>query len=198
MKLNLQNTFLEITAGASEQFPRKPLPQISFSGRSNVGKSSLINVLLGRKKLARVSSMPGKTVTVNFYNVDQKLYIVDLPGYGFARRAAEDVEKWSMLTDGYFTSGYSDGRIKAIVQLIDLKVGITRDDETMLRFMNDMNLPYIIAATKCDKLNKTEANKNLEQIKNHGAIAKNTVVIPFSSLKGTGRDELWNEIYLYC
>ena len=103
MKPNIQKAELKITAGDPRQFPRDPIPQIAFSGRSNVGKSSLVNSLLGRKSLARVSSSPGKTITVNFYDVDRKLYLVDLPGYGFAKRTFEEKKKWSALTDGYFT-----------------------------------------------------------------------------------------------
>ena len=104
MAINTSNVSLRISAGFPSQFPRDPLPQIAFSGRSNVGKSSLINTLLGRKSLARVSASPGTTVTVNFYDVDRALFLVDLPGYGYARRALEDKKKWSALTDGYFSN----------------------------------------------------------------------------------------------
>lgn len=197
MKLNLQNSQLEITAGNAKQFPLNGLPQVAFSGRSNVGKSSLVNTLLSRKKLARVSSVPGKTITVNFYKIDGKMYIVDLPGYGFAKRPPEDVAKWSALTDGYFTSDYSDGRICAIVQLIDLKVGITKDDAMMLEYMAEVGIPYIIAATKCDKLNKTDMIKNLKELAEHPSVVEGTTIVPFSSLKGTGREELWNEIHKF-
>ena len=103
MAINTQNVSLRMSAGLPRQFPADPIPQVAFSGRSNVGKSSLINTLLGRKSLARVSSAPGKTITVNFYDVDKKLFLVDLPGYGYAKRTAEDKKRWSELTDGYFT-----------------------------------------------------------------------------------------------
>ena len=197
MGLNTQNVNLRMTAGFASQFPTDPIPQVALSGRSNVGKSSLINTLLGRKSLARVSSTPGKTITVNFYKIDGKMYIVDLPGYGFAKRPPEDVAKWSALTDGYFTSDYSEGRICAIVQLIDLKVGITKDDAMMLEYMAEVGIPYIIAATKCDKLNKTDMLKNLKALSEHPCVMKGTPIIPFSSLKGTGREELWNEIHKF-
>ena len=198
MKPNLQNVCLEITAGAATQFPDSALPQIAFSGRSNVGKSSLVNSLLRRKKLARVSSVPGKTVTVNFYRIDNALYFVDLPGYGFARRTPEDIRKWSALTDGYFTDDYANDRLKAVVQLVDLKVGVTSDDHTMLDFMNQMEIPYLIAATKCDKLSKTAAAENLAALREHPYVAPGTPVIAFSSLKGIGRDELWAQIIQCC
>ena len=198
MKLTIQKTALEVTAGLPEQFPQKVLSQIAFSGRSNVGKSSLINCLLGRKNLARVSSVPGKTVTVNFYNVDEKLYIVDLPGYGYAKRTPDEIRKWSALTDGYFTSGYAEGRLQAVVQLIDLKVGITKDDAMMLDFMNASGIPYMIAATKCDKLNKTQSQQAYEKIVNHECVMEKTPIVLFSSLKKVGKEELWNKIFTYC
>ena len=114
MALNIQNTNLRISAGFLRQFPGDPIPQIAFSGRSNVGKSSLINTLLGRKSLTRVSKMPGKTVTINFYDIDKKLYLVDLPGYGYAKRTFEDKKKWSALTDGYFTGNRNIDSLKLV------------------------------------------------------------------------------------
>ena len=122
--INFNNCELVMTAGLEKQFPRDGLMQIALSGRSNVGKSSLLNKLVGRKSLARVSGSPGKTITINFYLIDKRFYIVDLPGYGFAKRAPADKEKWSKLTDSYFTSG----QMTAVAQLIDLKVGPTADD----------------------------------------------------------------------
>ena len=151
MKLNVQNSNLEITAGTPKQFPAFSIPQIAFSGRSNVGKSSLINTLLGRKKLARVSSAPGKTITVNFYSVDKKLHLVDLPGYGYAKRALEDKKRWSALTDGFFTQRLEgDTSLKAVAQLIDMKAGATADDEMMLDYLNAVGIPYFIVVTKSD------------------------------------------------
>lgn len=185
---------LKISAGLPSQFPRDRLPQIAFSGRSNVGKSSLINTLLGRKALARVSSSPGKTITVNFYTVDGKYYFVDLPGYGFAKRPEEDKRRWSALTDGYFTKNPNIDCLRAVVQLVDSRIGATKDDLMMIDFMNRSGLPYIIAATKTDKLNRTEREKNLAELAASEFIAPGTVIIPFSSLKGEGKDELTREI----
>ena len=193
MALNLQNTNLKISAGLPRQFPADPRPQIAFSGRSNVGKSSLINTLLGRKSLARVSSAPGKTITINFYDVDGKLYLVDLPGYGFAKRNPEDKKKWSALTDGYFTQNKNIDRLCLVVQLIDSRIGPTADDEMMLDFLSQSGLTYIVVATKVDKLNATERKKNLEAIASHPLI-DGIPVIPFSSLKKEGKDELWRAI----
>ncbi len=193
MALNLQNTILKISAGTPKQIPGDPKVQVAFSGRSNVGKSSLINTLLGRKSLARVSSAPGKTVTINFYEVDKKLYLVDMPGYGFARRSPEEKRKWSELTDGYFTSNPNIDRLALVVQLIDSRIGPTADDEMMLDYLRQAGLSYVIVATKVDKLNATERKANLTALQNH-PLAGGVPVIPFSSLKGEGKEELWRVI----
>ncbi len=198
MKINLQNSSLRISAGLPKQFPTDPMPQVAFSGRSNVGKSSLVNSLLTRKNLARVSSAPGKTITVNFYDIDKKLFLVDLPGYGFAKRPPEDKKKWAALTDGYFTNNKNIDLLKLVVQLIDCRVGITDDDRMMIRFMNEMELPYAIVMTKIDKLNKTELLASIEKISNDGDLREGTPVVQYSSLKNIGKSELWNVIYEYC
>ena len=197
MAINTQNVSLKMSAGLPKQFPSDPIPQIAFSGRSNVGKSSLINTVLGRKSLARVSSAPGKTITINFYDIDKKLYLVDLPGYGFTKRAPEDKKKWSALTDGYFTQNKNIDRLCLVVQLIDSRVGPTADDEMMLDFLSQSELPYIVVATKVDKLNATERKKNLEAISSHPLI-DGVPVIPFSSLKKEGKDELWRTLLKYA
>ena len=196
MALKTQNVSLKMSAGFPEQFPRDPLAQVAFSGRSNVGKSSLINSLLGRKSLARVSSAPGKTITINFYDVDRKLYLVDLPGYGFAKRNPEDKKKWSALTDGYFTKNPNIDRLSLVVQLVDSRMAPTEDDEMMLSFLSQSGLPYMVVATKTDKLNATERKKNLEAISTHPLIAGNEV-IPFSALKNEGKEELWKTVFRY-
>ena len=189
-QVNLQNVNLRISAGEIRQFPSDPIPQIALSGRSNVGKSSLINCLLGRKSLARVSSAPGKTITVNFYELDRKLFLVDLPGYGFAKRSREDQIKWSTLTDGFFTKNPNIDRLCAVAQLVDSRVGLTQDDADMVNYLNQAKIPYFVIVTKVDKLNATERKKNLEAIASHPALAAGTRVIPFSALKGEGRDEV--------
>ena len=196
MALNIQNTSLKISAGLASQFPRDPVPQIAFSGRSNVGKSSLINTLLGRKSLARVSSSPGKTITINFYDVDKKLYLVDLPGYGFAKRNPEDKRKWSALTDGYFTANKNIDRLCLVLQLIDSRVGPTKDDEMMLEFLSASELPFAVVATKSDKLNATERKKSAELISSHPLIKGHTVIF-FSSLKGEGKEDVWKTVLSY-
>jgi GTP-binding protein len=187
MSINYQNVDLVMSAGFPEQFPRDGLPQIAFSGRSNVGKSSLINALLGRKSLARVSGQPGKTITANFYNIDRKYYLVDLPGYGFAKRPDAEREKWSTLMGAYFDN---NPNLRLVVQLIDLKVGPTKDDDQMLSWLYETRTPYIIAATKADKLNVTDRKKNLALLSKDQMILEGTHVIAFSALKGDGRDEI--------
>ena len=194
MGLNTQNVNLKMTAGFASQFPTDAIPQVALSGRSNVGKSSLINTLLGRKSLARVSATPGKTITVNFYEVDKKLFLVDLPGYGFAARNHENQKQWSALTDGYFTKNKNIDLVRGVVQLIDSRAGITRDDAMMLEWMNSSGFPYIVVITKIDKLNKTERAACIEKINADERIAEGTPIIPFSSLKGEGKAELWRAI----
>ena len=193
MKLNLNNTTLKMTAGKSNQFPRDAIP-----GRSNVGKSSLVNCLLGRKSLARVSGEPGKTITVNFYEVDKKLFLVDLPGYGFAKRTKADIDRWSALTDGYFTKNPNIDLLKLVVQLVDSRIGPTKDDVDMLRYLSECEIPHVIAATKCDKLNATERAKAVESFGAHPALSDAADIIFFSSKTKEGRDALWDAIAAHC
>ena len=193
MKLNLNNANLILTAGLPSQLPgimRDEIPQIAMCGRSNVGKSSLINRLLGRKKLARVSSEPGKTITVNCYDVDSSLYLVDLPGYGYARRSFSEREKWKGLIDKYFST---PGK-RLYLQLVDLKVGLTKDDEAMVEYLMSCGLPFAVVATKADKLNKTNKAACLEKVRNHRLIPDDAEVIAFSSQTGEGADEVWRII----
>lgn len=197
MAINTQNVSLRMSAGLPKQFPTDPMPQVAFSGRSNVGKSSLINTLLGRKSLARVSSAPGKTITVNFYDVDKKLFLVDLPGYGYAKRTAEHKKRWSELTDGYFTKNKNIDLLRLVVQLVDSRIGPTADDEMMLDFLVQSEIPFIVVATKVDKLNATERKKNLAAIEEHPLVREGGGVFPFSSLKNEGKQELLSAILRY-
>ncbi|MBQ8309814.1 MAG: YihA family ribosome biogenesis GTP-binding protein [Clostridia bacterium] len=197
MALNLNQVNLRISAGLPKQFPTDPMVQIAFSGRSNVGKSSLINSLLGRKSLARVSASPGKTITINFYDVDKKLFLVDLPGYGFAKRAPADKEQWSALTDGYFTKNPNLDLLKLVIQLVDSRIGPTADDEMMLSFLREAQIPFLVVATKSDKLNATERKKSEELLRNHPDIPADTPIIFYSALKNEGKTDLWNQIYRF-
>lgn len=190
--MNFTDAYFEAAFGTSSQLPKSDVPEFCFAGRSNVGKSSLINKILGRKALARVSSTPGKTVTVNFYKL-KDLRIVDLPGYGFAKVASKEKERWSELMEGYFRQGRN---IAMCFSLVDMRRPATEFDISMIEFLKHYNIPYTVVLTKCDKLNKTEFNKRLEAFKNE--LDENTQIVPFSALKGDGTEELRNIIERRC
>ncbi len=194
MKFNVNNSNIALTVGNQKQFPRDPKPQIALSGRSNVGKSSLINTLLGRKSLARVSSAPGKTITINYYGIDGKFYLVDLPGYGYAKRSAESKKSWSSLTEDYFVKNPSIDAIKLVIQLIDVRTGPTADDVMMINFLIDCDMPFVVVATKTDKLSKSQLENALDEIKENYFKGTNIEIIPFSSVTRYGKDLLWNKI----
>lgn len=185
--MNYNNVVFEKAFGTLAQLTQSDMPEICFSGRSNVGKSSLINRVLGRKSLARVSSKPGKTVTVNFYRLDS-LRLVDLPGYGYAKVPFSERDRWSELMEGYFRS---DRDIRMTFQLIDMRHPATEFDLVMLDFLQQMEIPYTIVLTKCDKLNKTEFANRLSSIAEElGELAVGVDIIPFSSQNGTGVEQL--------
>lgn len=197
MKLNTNNVSLTLSAGQIKQFPADRLPQVAFSGRSNVGKSSLINMLLGRKSLARVSSTPGKTIVINFYGIDRKMYLVDLPGYGYAKRAYDNKREWSALTDGFFTKNPNIDSLRLVCQLIDSRTGATEDDLDMLYYLKETGVPHIIVATKADKLNASERRAFDEAIAAE-PLTKDTPLIVCSSKTSLGREELWKRILSHC
>ena len=194
MIFNPAKAELRMTAGFSSQFPRDPLPQIAFSGRSNVGKSTLINTLLGRTSLARVSSSPGKTITVNFYEIDKKLFFVDLPGYGYANRSKESQRVWQNLTDGFFTRNPNRDLLKLVVQLIDSRIGPTQDDLTMIEWLKSSGLPFLLVATKADKLNKTERLASESSLKKLAETIGTEAPLFFSSKTKEGKDTLLSAI----
>lgn len=187
MIMNYNNAAFEKAFGTFEQLTESDLPEICFSGRSNVGKSSLINKILNRKSLARVSSQPGKTVTINFYKLNE-VRLVDLPGYGYAKVPFSEKDRWSTLMEGYFRS---DRDIRMVFQLIDMRHSPTEFDYVMLDFLKQMELPYTIILTKCDKLNKTEYNNRMTDIYEElGDLADGVEIIPFSATKGNGAEEV--------
>ncbi len=189
--MNFNNAHFEKAYGTFAQLEESDLPEFCFSGRSNVGKSSLINKLVNRKGLARVSTKPGKTVTINFYKIDN-IRFVDLPGYGYAKVPFAEKDRWSTLMEGYFNSGRN---IKLVFQLIDMRHMPTDFDISMLGFMYQMNIPYSIVLTKSDKLNKTEFEQNLKNIKEElGELANGIQIVPFSALKGNGTKEILDQI----
>ncbi|MBQ1260224.1 MAG: ribosome biogenesis GTP-binding protein YsxC [Clostridia bacterium] len=196
-RINFNNVKLQISAGRPEQFPASASPVVAFSGRSNVGKSTLINKFLGRKSLARVSSAPGKTVTVNFYDLDGALLLADLPGYGYAKRTPAERAALSRITDAFFTNNKQINRLKLVLQLIDSRVGINADDATMLDYLNSMQIPYCVVMTKTDKLNKTELEASYNDIASSPFLAeaaeifgKDIEIVRFSALSGTGVERI--------
>ena len=194
MKINVNNANIAITVGNSRQFPRDPRPEVALSGRSNVGKSSLINTLLGRKSLARVSSSPGKTITINYYDIDKKFYLLDLPGYGYAKRSQESKRGWSSLTEDYFVKNPSSDAIKLVIQLIDIRTGPTDDDIMMINFLIDNGVKFIVVATKTDKLSKTQLANALDDLHKEYFEGTGIEIIPFSSVSRAGKDEVWKKI----
>ena len=195
MKINVNNARIAMTVGNQKQFPRDMRPQIALSGRSNVGKSSLINNLLGRKTLARVSSAPGKTITINYYDVDNKIFLVDLPGYGYAKRSMESKRSWSTLTEDYFLKNPSGDRIMLVLQLIDVRVGPTDDDVMMINWLIDNEVPFKVVATKSDKLSKAQLASALDKIHEEYFKGTSIEIIPFSSVTSVGKDVVWNSIF---
>lgn len=187
--MNYHNVSFEAAYGLHQQIPVSRLPEVAFSGRSNVGKSSLINRLLGRKALARVSSEPGKTVTINFYNLDGQLHLVDLPGYGYAKVGMSDKKRWSGLIEGYLKD--EKRMLGMVVQLVDMRHPPSAQDKEMIQFLTETGTPFIILLTKADKLNKTERQQRLASIGDEiPELPEDTVILPFSSKTGEGVDEL--------
>lgn len=176
----------EASYGTAHQLPASEHIEIAFAGRSNVGKSSMLNKILNRKNLARVSSVPGKTVTVNFFDCDG-IKLVDLPGYGYAKVNFNEKKRWADLMEGYFTS---DRNIRLVVQLTDMRHPVTKDDLDMMRFMQSAGYEFIVVMTKSDKLNKTERTKRMEDIHTELAEFGDVKIIPFSASNGEGADEI--------
>lgn len=185
--MNYNKVVFEAAFGTLKQIPQSDIPEIVFAGRSNVGKSSMLNRLFNRKNLARVSSVPGKTITINFFRVED-VRIVDLPGYGYAKVAKGEKRRWAEMMEGYFQSPRN---IKLVVQLVDMRHKPSEDDYIMMRFLMDADLPFIVAATKSDKLNKTQYKERLNALKEELAeFGDNLTIIPFSAEKGEGAEEI--------
>lgn len=188
--MNYNKAEFEKSFGISSQLPPSDVPEIAFAGRSNVGKSSLLNKLFNRKQLARVSSVPGKTVTINFYGVDDVKF-VDLPGYGYAKISKQELGRFAELMEGYFNSNRN---LVLVVQLIDMRHPLTADDEGMINFMKQMNIPFIIVMTKADKLKKKAYEERLKLSKQELSFAGDVPVVPFSAVTGQGINGIKNYI----
>ncbi len=184
--MNLNHVEFLISAAASKDFPAARLPEIAFAGKSNVGKSSVINRLLNRKNMARVGDKPGKTIHVNYFTIDKTCYFVDLPGYGFAKVSQKEKDRWARLMEDYFAAN----RIDLGVLIVDARHAPTNNDITMARWFLDSNCPFVVVANKLDKLKKSEIVPNLETIRLDLELPDDCHVIPFSAEKGQGRDDL--------
>ncbi|OCS93101.1 ribosome biogenesis GTP-binding protein YihA/YsxC [Caryophanon latum] len=189
--MKVHNVEMVISAVRPDQYPEDGYPEFALAGRSNVGKSSFINRMIGRKALARISSKPGKTQTLNFYKIEEQLFFVDVPGYGYAKVSKREREAWGKMIERYFT-----GRepLKAVVQIIDIRHEPSNDDCMMYDFLKHYNIPVIIIATKADKIPKGKWDKHKSIIKKVLEMDANDPIIVFSSEKGLGYDEAWAEI----
>lgn len=184
--MNFQNVEFLISAAAPRDFPAARLPEIAFAGKSNVGKSSVINRLLQRKNFARVGDKPGKTIHVNYFTLDRKCYLVDLPGYGFAHVSQSEKARWSKLMEDYFAAS----RITLGILIVDYRHPPTNNDVTMARWFLDSGCPFVVVANKKDKLKKSELEPNLKTIREDLELPEECPIIPFSAEKGDGREEL--------
>lgn len=188
--MNLQNVEFLISAASTKDFPNKKFPEIAFAGKSNVGKSSVINRLLQRKNFARVGEKPGKTIHVNYFTVDKKCYFVDLPGYGFAKVSQAEKDRWGRLMESYFAAD----RIDLGIMIVDARHAPTNNDITMARWFIESGCPFVVVANKHDKLKKSEIESNTKVIRQDLELPDDCPVIMFSAEKGTGREELLSYI----
>lgn len=191
----IKSVNLETVCGITSVLPENDKPEIAFAGKSNVGKSSLINALMNRKSLARTSSAPGKTQTINFYNINDALYYVDLPGYGYAKVSEAIKQKWGKMIERYLQSS---NQLKAIFLLIDIRHEPSANDKSMYDWIVYQGFTPIIIATKLDKINRSQKDKQLKIIREGLGVASGTKILPFSSLSKQGRDEIWECIELIC
>ena len=185
----IKNVELEIVCGITSKLPDTELMEIAFAGKSNVGKSSLINALLNRKSLARTSATPGKTQTINFYNVNKELYLVDLPGYGYAKVSPKEKEQWGKLIERYLNTSK---KLRAVFLLIDIRHEPTANDKMMYDWIVYHGYNPIIIATKLDKLKRSQIQKHVKMVKQGLNLVPGTKVIPFSSVTKQGREEIWD------
>lgn len=192
--MNFNNVEFLISAASAKQFPGNRLPEIAFAGKSNVGKSSVINRLLQRKNFARVGEKPGKTIHVNYFTVDNTCYFVDLPGYGFAKVSQAEKDRWGKLMEDYFAAQ----RIDLGVLIVDARHAPTNNDITMANWFIESGCPFVVVANKLDKLKKSEIVPNLQCIREDLDLPEDCKVIPFSAEKGTGREELIRLILDTC
>ncbi|SET77345.1 GTP-binding protein [Salinibacillus kushneri] len=192
MKVN--SVELVISAVKEQQYPNDPYPEIALAGRSNVGKSSFINRMIQRKSMARISAKPGKTQTLNFYLINEQLYFVDVPGYGYAKVSKKERQAWGKMMETYFSSREE---LQLAVLIVDLRHKPTEDDLLMYDFLKYYEIPVLIMATKMDKVPKSKRQRQLKQISETLEIESEDQIIPFSAESGEGKDEAWRAIWSY-
>ncbi|MDO4650560.1 MAG: ribosome biogenesis GTP-binding protein YihA/YsxC [Eubacteriales bacterium] len=191
----IKSAALETVCGITSKLPDNQMPEVAFAGKSNVGKSSLINSLMNRKSLARTSSQPGKTQTINFYNVNEELYIVDLPGYGYAKVSKEVAAKWGPMIENYL---HRSQKLRMVFLLIDLRHPPTNNDIQMYRWILSNGYSPVIVATKADKIKRSQIAKHIKILKDSLKVIEGVPIIPFSSVTKQGRDEIWELIETYA
>ena len=191
----IKSAELETVCGITSRLPDNRLPEVAFAGKSNVGKSSLINGLLNRKALARTSGQPGKTQTINFYNINKELYFVDLPGYGFAKVSKTEQQKWGTMIERYL---HKSRQLRTVFLLIDIRHEPGKNDVTMYDWICHQGYDPVIIATKMDKIKRSQLPKHLKMLREGLKTKPATPIIPFSAVTRQGRDEVWNEITKIC
>ena len=187
----IKNVSLETVIGVTSKIPDNQMPEIAFAGKSNVGKSSLINALMNRKSLARTSSQPGKTQTINFYNINDELYFVDLPGYGYAKVSQQEKEKWGKMIEKYL---HRSKVLQAVLLLVDIRHEPSANDKQMYEWIMANGYHPIVIATKLDKINRSQIAKQVKIVKQGLGVDKDTIVIPFSAETKQGREEIYDLI----
>jgi GTP-binding protein len=189
--MKIESLKFSVSIKSIDEIRFKRLPEFAMAGRSNVGKSSLINCLVNRKNLARTSSTPGKTRVLNYYCVNEKFYLVDLPGYGYAKVSQQERQSWKKLVESYLTNNHF---LKAVIQIIDSRQGITKLDQGMISWLAHLSLPTLLVATKADKLPRSKANHIIKKIENEAVALGVTNLVPFSIVTKQGKDQIWLSI----
>ena len=184
----IKSVNLETVCGITSVLPENTRPEIAFAGKSNVGKASLINALMNRKSYARISATPGKTQTINFYNINEELYLVDLPGYGYAKVSEQEKEKWGQLIERYL---HGSSQLKAVFLLVDIRHEPSANDKMMYEWVVSQGYHPIIIATKLDKIKRSQVDKHLKMLRTGLSLVPGTKIIPFSSMTKQGRDKIW-------
>lgn len=190
----IKNVDLETVCGITSKLPENTLPEVAFAGKSNVGKSSLINGLMNRKSYARISATPGKTQTINYYNINQELYLVDLPGYGYAKVSEQEKQRWGKMVERYL---HGSKQLKAVFLLVDIRHDPSANDKMMYDWIVSQGYYPIIIATKLDKIKRSQKDKQIKAVRNGLGLVTGTAVIPFPSVTKQGKDEIW-ELIEHC